>query len=418
MLYKIISYIRISLTDKDTGKTKAESNSIVNQRMLINRFLDNHKELSRCPRMEMVDDGYSGTNFQRPQFIRMMEMVRSGEINLICVKDFSRFSRDYIETGNYLEYVFPFLGVRFISINDGYDSDDYKGTTGGLEVVMRSFIYASYSKDLSVKTTAAKIQMMKQGKYVGGYAPYGYTLHPTIRNKLAIDPESAAVVRRIFDEALQGHGTSRIAEGLNDDHVPTPGQYFRSRHSGNGKFNGMSDKMSWNAMMIYRILTKYVYTGANVGCTRKSAGVGTKKSIAQKPEDWIIVERMHEAIVTKAEFEQAQAVIRKGVKTPARKGHDYPLKGLVCCGNCKRTMTRRTRNGQVFYTCTKSLSDKDTACAVGIRYDEANLEAVAYDAITSFVTLTERSSTKRKAAVSKRQSDTAGQQHLKIIMQC
>ena len=144
--------------------------------MLINRYLDNHPVLSKYPRLEFADDGYTGTNFHRPQFSAMMEKVRHGEINLICVKDFSRFSRDYIETGNYLECTFPFMGVRFISINDGYDSDDYKGTTGGLEVVMRSIIYAAYSKDLSVKTTTAKIQMMKQGKYVGGYAPYGQLL--------------------------------------------------------------------------------------------------------------------------------------------------------------------------------------------------------------------------------------------------
>ena len=152
----------------------------------------------------------------------MMEKVKRGEINLICVKDFSRFSRDYIETGNYLECTFPFMGVRFISINDGYDSDDYKGTTGGLEVVMRSIIYAAYSKDLSVKTTSAKIQMMKQGKYVGGYAPYGYVLHPTIRNKLAVDPEAADVIRRIFREALEGSNTSQIARSLNDDGITPP----------------------------------------------------------------------------------------------------------------------------------------------------------------------------------------------------
>ena len=175
--------------------------NIGNQRMLINRFLDNHPDLSHCQRSEFADDGYTGTNFHRPQFTQMMEKVKRGEIDLICVKDFSRFSRDYIETGNYLECTFPFMDVRFISINDGYDSDDYKGTTGGLEVVMRSIIYAAYSKDLSVKTTSAKIQMMKQGKYVGGYAPYGYVLHPTIRNKLAVDPEAADVIRRIFREA-------------------------------------------------------------------------------------------------------------------------------------------------------------------------------------------------------------------------
>lgn len=166
------------MADEDTGSgSKAESDSIGHQRMLINHYLDNHPTLSKYPRLEFADDGYTGTNFHRPQFSAMMEKVRHGEINLICVKDFSRFSRDYIETGNYLECTFPFMGVRFISINDGYDSDDYKGTTGGLEVVMRSIIYAAYSKDLSVKTTTAKIQMMKQGKYVGGYAPYGYVLH-------------------------------------------------------------------------------------------------------------------------------------------------------------------------------------------------------------------------------------------------
>ena len=176
--YTIGIYIRLSLADEDTGfGSKVESDSISNQRMLINRFLDESSSLSKCPRIEFADDGYTGTNFHRPQFTAMMEKVRRGEINLICVKDFSRFSRDYIETGNYLECTFPFLGVRFISINDGYDSDDYKGTTGGLEVVMRSIIYAAYSKDLSVKTTTAKIQMMKNGKYVGGYAPYGYILH-------------------------------------------------------------------------------------------------------------------------------------------------------------------------------------------------------------------------------------------------
>ena len=208
-----------------------------------------------------------------------------GEINLICVKDFSRFSRDYIETGNYLECTFPFMGVRFISINDGYDSDDYKGTTGGLEVVMRSIIYAAYSKDLSVKTTTAKIQMMKQGKYVGGYAPYGYVLHPEIRNKLKLDPEAAEVVRRVFDEALEGRNTSQIALSLNDDNIPTPGQYFKGKHPDKKKYSRMSEKISWTASMVYKILTSYVYTGATVGHKRKSGGVGSRKTISQKKEN-------------------------------------------------------------------------------------------------------------------------------------
>ena len=130
---------------------------------------------------------------------------------------------------------------------------------------MRSIIYAAYSKDLSVKTTTAKIQMMKQGKYVGGYAPYGYILHPTIRNKLKLDPEAAEVVRRVFDEALLGSNTSEIALGLNEDNIPTPGQYFRSKHPDKKKFSRMSEKIRWTASMVYKILTSYVYTGATVG---------------------------------------------------------------------------------------------------------------------------------------------------------
>ena len=161
---KVAIYIRLSLADEDTRRSKEESDSVQHQRLLIHEFLNRHPELKDAPRTEFVDDGFTGTNTNRPAFQNMMKKLRSGELNVLVTKDFSRAMRDYTEMGNYLECVFPFLGVRYISINDGYDSNDYKGTTGGLEVVMRSIIYAAYSKDLSVKTTSAKIQMMKQGK--------------------------------------------------------------------------------------------------------------------------------------------------------------------------------------------------------------------------------------------------------------
>ena len=331
---------------------------------------------------------YTGTNFHRPQFTQMMEKVKRGEIDLICVKDFSRFSRDYIETGNYLECTFPFMGVRFISINDGYDSDDYKGTTGGLEVVMRSIIYAAYSKDLSVKTTSAKIQMMKQGKYVGGYAPYGYVLHPTIRNKLAVDPEAADVIRRIFREALEGSNTSRIARSLNDEGIPTPGQYFKSKHPDKKKFSNMSEKISWETVMVYNILKNLVYTGTLVSRKMKSCGVGSKKRVVNEP---IIVEGTHEAIISKEDFELAQKVIRGGGRNPTRKQHDYPLKGLVRCGNCKRAMTRRKNKAGIrYFQCIHSVNNGNTDCPVGRSFPEMDIEKVVFHALTQFLALAQK----------------------------
>ena len=407
---KVGIYIRLSLADEDTGHSKMESDSIGTQRMLINRFLDSCPELAQRERLEFVDDGYTGTNFQRPQFLSMMEQIRAGVIDLICVKDFSRFSRDYIEMGNYLECVFPFLGVRFISVNDGYDSEDYKGTTGGLEVVMRSIIYAAYSKDLSVKTTTAKIQMMKQGKYVGNYAPYGYTLHPEVRNKLKLDPNAAEIVRSIFDMALSGWNTSLIAAELNSHHVPTPGQYFRAHHLDCDKFNRMSDKAGWVAAMVYKILTNYVYTGATVGHTRKSAGLGTKRSIAQERKDWIVVDGMHEAIVSKEEFEAAQSVIRGGLKNPKRVSRDYPLKGLVRCGNCKRVMARRKMKatGEIYYTCPYAANQPDSECAAVERHMEGRLEQIAYEAIMQVLSLSEKQTAQNKQASAKKINVVSG----------
>lgn len=160
-------YIRLSREDEK----ESESNSIANQRELLKNFVESSPDLSQYEAVEFCDDGYSGTNFDRPGVIALLEEVRAGNIRCILVKDLSRFGRNYIEVGDYLEQIFPFLGVRFISVNDRFDSSDFEGTTGGLDVGFRNLIYALYSKDLSQKVRSAKKTRMEKGEFIGSHAP-------------------------------------------------------------------------------------------------------------------------------------------------------------------------------------------------------------------------------------------------------
>lgn len=239
-------YIRLSQADQDLMKkeNKSESESISHQKALIQNFINDSIELKDSMQYEFFDDGYFGTNFKRPSFEQLLEKIKKGEINCVIVKDFSRFGRDYIELGDYLERIFPFMGVRFISINDHYDSLDYKGTTGGLDVVMKNIVYDYYSKDLSMKVKTAKYQKMKQGKYLGGHVPYGLMKDPKDKHKLITDPEAAAVVREIFDMAIAKMRLIDMARTLNERGVETPGQYYRHKYPGTKKFINSSIKLA------------------------------------------------------------------------------------------------------------------------------------------------------------------------------
>lgn len=199
----------------------------------------------------------------------------------MIVKDFSRFGRSYIELGDYLERIFPFLGVRFISINDHYDSKDYKGTTGGLDVVMKNIVYDYYSKALSVNVKTAKYQKMKQGKYIGGHVPYGLAKDPKDKHKLITDPEAAVVVREIFDMALAGMKIVDIARVLNERGTETPAEYYRTKHPESSRFAHKSSKSCWSHCSVRKILQQEMYYGAIVGHKRQALSVGGE-NIQQK----------------------------------------------------------------------------------------------------------------------------------------
>ena len=231
MANEIGCYIRLSHADDDLGEDQYESDSITNQRELIYRYLSAHPEFSGWRIHEFVDDGYSGTNENRPEFQRMINLTRHGQIKCIIVKDFSRFARNYITMGDYLEQIFPFLGVRFIAINDGYDSSITTNITDNMSMVLKSILNSYYSRDLSAKMFSCNTQRMKNGSFTGSPC-FGYRMNPE-RTHFVIVPEAAEIVRFIFDLALAGKTRSEIVTILNDRNTPTPAEY--NRQHGHGK---------------------------------------------------------------------------------------------------------------------------------------------------------------------------------------
>lgn len=262
--YVVALYIRLSMEDDDLGREKRESDSITNQRALLKEYLKNHEEFADCTVIEKCDDGYSGVHFDnRPQFTELITLAKKGKINCIMVKDFSRFGRNYIELGNYLDQIFPFLGIRFISVNDNYDSAALNGETSGLDVAFKNLIYDYYSREMSKKQRIAWRRMAENGEYNAGFTLYGYKKAPDDKHKLVVDEETAPIVKEIFSMKLSGIGTSHIAKCLNDRGVPSPAELGRQRNI-RQKWKGNFEKYGWTASTVERILREEKYTGTMV----------------------------------------------------------------------------------------------------------------------------------------------------------
>ncbi len=340
------TYYRLSLADEDVSADKAESNSIQGQRGLVEGYIMARPELATEPRQEYVDDGYSGTSTSRPAFQRLIQDAQDGKVKTIIVKDFSRFARDYIEAGDYMEQIFPLLGVRFISVNDGYDSGMQAGNdVRGLEVAIKNIINASYSRDLSAKIAAADHVMQKKGMYLGGYRPFGFLPDPNDCYKLILDPVASQYVRLIFELALQGNRTGTIAKILNEKQIPTPAAYHVAEsHVYSEQKAWDLQRSHWTSGTVYHVLKNEKYKGTYVGA-KFIMPVPCKHRVLRAPlEQQVRIEDSHAAIVTPEEFEQAQKVImlqngnhQSGNYTK----HQYPLKGKVYCGYCQKLMKYR-----------------------------------------------------------------------------
>lgn len=371
----VAKYLRLSMEDGDVvpDSDKEESDSIQHQRELLTRYLHDENIYPNIRTIEFVDDGYSGTNFERPAVKRMLSMVREGKICCIIVKDISRFGRNYLEVGDYLEQILPFMGVRFIAVGDGYDSNDYEGTTGGIEIAFRNFLYDLYSKDLSLKVRSALEIRRKRGDFIGPRPPFGYQFSEN-KKVLAVDREAAKYVKRVFELACMGHSTGRIAVRLNEEKIPTPGQY---KNRDKPQYHLLDGEGCWNRNMVLKILENKVYLGIVVNGKYRVTKVGGNQFKRVADEEQICISGRHEAIVTEQEFLKASEIIKyRGCQRgKEHKGkQESILLGKLRCGNCKRSLIRIVCTTVPCFICGRAKYDEGSGCFEG-RLNEPEAEA-------------------------------------------
>ncbi len=367
--FTIAAYLRLSSEDTDLKQGgKLESNSIGNQRHLILDFIGRAPELSGADVVEFCDDGWSGTNFERPAVREMLQAVREGKIQCIVVKDFSRFGRDYLTVGDYVTRIFPFLNVRFISVNDGFDSIR-PGAIDSLETAFKTLLYDLYSRDLSRKVRKAKTFKAQRGDFLSPFAPFGYKKDPANKKHLIIDPPAAEIVRRIFQMAANGKSKIQISRILNADAVPTMMLYKRATGCSRTKWPSICDENFWTHGTVTRILRDERYIGKNIWGKRVRDVVGRPKTVKRSRKDWICVPDTHESIVTQKEFDLAQAALKEFVEHDDVKQSKGILKRKVRCGICGHVMERKdnkkvkyyciTHRETTAYSCPKSVLESD-----------------------------------------------------------
>ena len=349
------SYVRLSKEDIDAIKGgKDESNSVTNQKAMIRSYLEEHPELELYE--EYVDDGYTGVNFDRPDFKRLMEDVKDRRINCIIVKDLSRFGRNYIEAGKYLEQVFPFLGVRFIAITDDIDTGRQQSDSEQFILPFKNLFNDTYSRDISTKVRSHLAIKRKNGQFVGSFACYGYFKDPADHNKLVIDPEAAEVIKQIFYWKIQGLSTERIADKLNDLGILCPMEYKHSlgmKVSTNFRTKG---KAQWAPKSVLRILKNDIYIGTMTQGKKTTPSYKVKKIIAKPEEEWDRVEGTHEPIIHKDIFDVVQKLLLRDTRISPDEKKLYLFSGFLCCADCGMNMVRSRRKYKdkvySYYSCS------------------------------------------------------------------
>lgn len=337
--YDTALYLRLSKEDGDVASgSKNESNSIANQKSLIMDYLQSRPEFRVVSIRE--DDGFSGTDFNRPAFQAMMEDIKKGVINCIIVKDLSRFGRNYIEVGRYLEKLFPMLGIRFIAVNDNYDSLE-ADTAHDIVVPFKNLINDSYCRDLSVKIRSHLAIKRKNGEFIGAFACYGYLKDENNRNQLVVDTYAGQVVKDIFRMKINGMSQYRIADALNEQGILSPMEYKKYLGSHFESSFKVNPKAVWTAKAVTRILTNEVYTGVLVQGKQTTPNHKVKVRQEVDETDWIRVENAHESLIDRVLFDIVQNLMGRDTRTSPNETQVFPLSGLVYCGDCGHPMVRK-----------------------------------------------------------------------------
>ena len=341
MDYHAALYIRLSKEDESEGP----SQSVQNQESLLREFVYQHR-LSVYD--TYIDDGWSGTSFDRPAFQRMIADIEAKKVNMVITKDLSRLGRDYILTGHYMERYFPEHRVRYISLLDGIDTG--VDSTANDITPFRAIMNDMYAKDISKKIKSVKRDKQRKGQFIGGKPVYGYKMHPTEKNKIVIDEEVAPVVRRIFALALSGMSCRNIATLLNQEGVPTPATYAGLPVARPGPYTGL-----WSSERISDMLQNETYIGNMVQGRSVKISYKSKKCLKQDPANWVIVEGTHEPLVDAETFRKVRMLVNSRRHTRSRT-YDFLLKGLIFCHECGyplAVLNRKNARGEdvLYFVC-------------------------------------------------------------------
>ena len=386
-IWKTALYVRLSV--EDNGK---ESDSVENQTALLEEYVANHPHLKKTALF--VDNGYTGTDFLRPEFTRMMEAVQDGLVDCVVVKDLSRLGRNYIETSQFIEKICPFYGLRFIAVNDSYDTATVT-SEGQLSASLSNIVNDYYAKDISRKVTSALRAKMERGDYIGNYAPHGYRKDPENKNHLLIDPETAPVIQQIFEWRAEGISYMGICKLLNDAGIPSPGQY-KLNHGIETNNNKKKRTVLWNKHKITEILKDIVYIGHLAQKKGSQCLYGGIPYHITSEEEWIVVKNTHEPLISEELFEKVQqinnAVLERQKANTGKYDHLPKEKNIYgkkfTCADCgaimKLTRSFSTKKDKVYFTfkCPTYAEHGSRGCS-DIKMRKADLDEAVFTFIKS-----------------------------------